>query len=203
MLRFLQVNYLDQKSFIFRSDLSTGTLDDMVYTLNIPLVAMDKLVRTKVPGDLGKSLLQPILEGLLDKHNEKLGKQSRFSSARVRHRSFRLGKMVEFRGSLRETDQIPLCRRCSRCFALTVVHRRVNQLLFEGYDVPMLGELAKLATAFIPDAKFPKTNRFGLLYNKNNSAEQSFTVGTGAGKYPFTSVLDWNNNTYGRSQNKY
>lgn len=47
----------------------------MIYTLNIPMVAMDKLVSSKVPGDLGKSLLQPILEGLLDKHNEKLGKK--------------------------------------------------------------------------------------------------------------------------------
>lgn len=57
---------------MFQSELSSGSLDDMIYTLNIPLVVMDKLVSTKVPGDLGKSLLQPILEGLLDKHNEKL-----------------------------------------------------------------------------------------------------------------------------------
>ncbi|XP_003742454.1 lysosome membrane protein 2 [Galendromus occidentalis] len=142
------VNYLSWKSFIFHRELSSGSLDDMIYTLNIPLIAMDKLVSTKVPGDLGKSLLQPILEGLLDKHNEKL-----------------------------------------------LVHRRVNQMLFEGYDVPMLTELAKLATAFIPDAKFPASKRFGLLYNKNNTADQSFTVGTGAGKYPFTNILDWNNNT--------
>lgn len=97
----------------------------------------------------------------------------------------------------------PDARDIPNLSAPLVIHRRVNQLLFEGYDVPMLSELAKLATAFIPDAKFPKTSRFGLLYNKNNSAEQSFTVGTGAGKYPFTSVLDWNNNTYVDGQSKY
>lgn len=45
----------------------------MLFAANVPMIAMDKLIGSKLPGDLAKSLLQPILEGLIEKHSEKLG----------------------------------------------------------------------------------------------------------------------------------
>ncbi|XP_022652135.1 lysosome membrane protein 2-like isoform X1 [Varroa jacobsoni] len=142
------VTYKDYKSYHFLPEYSIGTPDDRLYALNVPLVAMDKLIGSKLPGDLAKSLLQPILEGLLEKHNEKL-----------------------------------------------VVQRNVSEMLFDGYAVPMMNELSKLAAAFMPDTKLPAISNFGLFYNKNNTADQWFTVGTGAGEYPFATILEWNNHT--------
>lgn len=69
-------------------------------------------------------------------------------------------------------------------------------MLFDGYAVPMMNELSKLAAAFMPDTKLPAISNFGLFYNKNNTADQWFTVGTGAGEYPFATILEWNNHTY-------
>lgn len=54
-------------------EFSKGSPEDMLYAVNAPMIAMNKLVGSKLPGDLAKSLLQPILEGLIDKHSEKLG----------------------------------------------------------------------------------------------------------------------------------
>lgn len=71
---FFQVTYKDHRTYIFMPEFSRGSPEDMLYAINAPMVALDKLVTAKLPGDLAKSLLQPILEGLIDKHNEKLGK---------------------------------------------------------------------------------------------------------------------------------
>ncbi|OQR66557.1 lysosome membrane protein 2-like [Tropilaelaps mercedesae] len=142
------VTYKAYKSYHFVPEYSNGIPDDKLYALNVPMVAMDKLVGAKLPGDLAKSLLQPILEGLIDKHQEKL-----------------------------------------------VVERKVSEMLFDGYPIPMLTEVSKLAAAFMPDAKLPAADRFGLFYNTNDTADQLFTVGTGAGDYPFATILKWNNLT--------
>lgn len=78
---------------------------------------------------------------------------------------------------------------------VSVVHRHVREMLFDGYSVPMLTEVAKLASVFMPGSKLPAADTFGLFYKKNNTADQWFTVGTGIGNYPFAKIVEWNNLT--------
>lgn len=142
------VTYRDNRSYQFVPNRSNGSLSDSLYMLNIPLVAVDNLVRRQLPSGVSQTVIRSLLTDLIDSHKESL-----------------------------------------------VIQRNVSEMLFDGYETPMLVELTEYARQFLSETDLPDMSRFGLFYGENATANEWYTVGTGAGRYPIGRILEWNNQT--------
>ncbi|XP_022244207.1 lysosome membrane protein 2-like, partial [Limulus polyphemus] len=74
------------------------------------------------------------------------------------------------------------------------VNRTVRQILFEGYEVPLLKDLTNLAKPFFDIPTILPNNTFGVFYGKNNSDDGIYSVYTGSqGVENFALVETWKN----------
>ncbi|XP_013790099.1 scavenger receptor class B member 1-like, partial [Limulus polyphemus] len=74
------------------------------------------------------------------------------------------------------------------------VKRLVRELLFDGYGVPLMKDLALLAKPFIKIPQLLPNNTFGLFYGKNNSRGGTLSVFTGVrDSSKFTLMNTWEN----------
>ncbi|XP_076351833.1 lysosome membrane protein 2-like isoform X1 [Tachypleus tridentatus] len=74
------------------------------------------------------------------------------------------------------------------------VNRTVRQILFEGYEVPLLKDLTNLAKPFLDIPTILPNNTFGVFYGKNNSDDGIYSIYTGSrGVKHFGLVETWRN----------